>query len=732
MNAIAKIADPRPDLIRVLHVDDDAAFTALSSEVLGRIDDRFLIDSATRVDEALAMLEDGTFDCVVSDYDMPGRNGVEFLEVVRARHADLPFILFTGKGSESVASEAISAGVTDYLQKERGLDQFAILANRVTNAIDHHHSSRIVRRSERGLRRIVDALPHLLFVADGHGTLRMVNQPLAALFGVPVDELEGTKLAALVGDDLARPLLADIQAVIESEEGRCLDRLEVEAADGHIHLLEPRLEPYDTEDATGAVLGIAIDVTEDDRRARNHERTRERMELALEATGSIIFELDLQTGDVVRYGDLEGNLHLVAEEVPTLADYLERAIHPDDRDAVREHFERLQSGDLEAVTLRYRTMPAEGVVRWVSANVTVRHDERGEPRWAVGIARDVTEAERHERELAETRERFRKILAYSSDFVMIVDEDQTVSYVSPSVEHVMGYTPAEIHGTDAMAFSHPDDLEDAMAAFGGLLTEPEAEARLEERSRTADGEWRWVEVRGRNYLDDPHIGGLLVNVRDIDERKRRETELARQNDRLEQFASVVSHDLRNPLNVATGRLSMAREAADTDDLAAVDGALDRMAALIDDLLVLARQGRHVGQRATVTLGTVAERCWRNVETADASLVVEADVDISADRSRLQQLLENLMRNAVEHAGPSAMVTIGALEDGFFVEDDGPGIPSAERADVFEPGYTTSDTGTGFGLAIVREIAEAHGWTVAATEGRTGGARFEFTGIDAVR
>jgi signal transduction histidine kinase len=128
---------------------------------------------------------------------------------------------------------------------------------------------------------------------------------------------------------------------------------------------------------------------------------------------------------------------------------------------------------------------------------------------------------------------------------------------------------------------------------------------------------------------------------------------------------------------------------------------------------------------------VVENCWVTVETPAADLVLETSATIRADRSRLQQLLENLIRNAVEHGGEDVTVTVGDLDAGFYVADDGPGIALEDREQIFESGYTTTDGGTGFGLRIVREIADAHDWSVSVTSSDQGGARFEVTGVEVV-
>ncbi|MFC7185758.1 sensor histidine kinase [Halorubrum yunnanense] len=271
----------------------------------------------------------------------------------------------------------------------------------------------------------------------------------------------------------------------------------------------------------------------------------------------------------------------------------------------------------------------------------------------------------------------------------------------------------------------------------------------------------WVREYGRPDGSGDVVGYLLP-ASERTERRR----LERQRERSEEFASVVSHDLRNPLSVAVGNVELAKEldgeAAD-ERLDRAHDALDRMDDLISDLLALARKGRFVEETATVDLRSVVDAAWRTAGTApDVALVVEDPLPaVECDRSRLQEAFENLFRNAVEHGAPdgcspsdvskeaetdaagdgtggdgastnaSLRVSVGSLPGGFYVADDGVGIDPSERESVFEPGQTTAEDGTGFGLAIVERIVEAHGWSVSATESRAGGARFEFDGVDVV-
>jgi signal transduction histidine kinase len=222
-------------------------------------------------------------------------------------------------------------------------------------------------------------------------------------------------------------------------------------------------------------------------------------------------------------------------------------------------------------------------------------------------------------------------------------------------------------------------------------------------------------------------------VREVGDRVERERELEDKNERLTRLASVLSHDLREPLNNARAKLTLAQETGDEDYIEEVLTVNRRMAELVDEVLDLTTKGRPVGDTEPVDLGAVVADARSTLDADAIDLTVEASPTVVADRERLRAVLENLVGNAARHAGPGTTVWVGALDgrDGFFVADDGPGIDSGDRDAVFEYGYTTSEVGTGLGLSIVRDVASAHGWTASVVESRAGGARFEFEGVDVV-
>ncbi|WP_142861214.1 sensor histidine kinase [Salinigranum halophilum] len=350
------------------------------------------------------------------------------------------------------------------------------------------------------------------------------------------------------------------------------------------------------------------------------------------------------------------------------------------------------------------------------------------------------------RAMGAQQRRFRKLVEYSSDVVSIVDANGVFQYLSPAASNVFGYDPDDLVGEVGFDYLHPDDVEYAVETLFEAIADPSYRPVITFRFAHPEKGWVVLENTGRNLIDDPDIEGFVINSHDVTERVAHVAELERQRDRLAEFASVVSHDLRNPLSVAGGNLSLLEQTGDTAHAAHIRLALERMETIIDDLLTLAREGENINSLGPVSLSAVAESAWQSVDTKSARLSVDTPLVVLADAGRLQQLLENLFSNAVTYAGPTAHVRVFDLRDdrthdpapttgqqneptrGFAVADDGPGIPPSDRERVLDYGVSSDPDRTGFGLAIVRRVAEAHGWTVTVTDRPDGGAMFVFTDV----
>ena len=771
--------------IRVLHVEDDQEFAELASTVLQQ-ETELVVETAPDAAAALTRLAEADFDAVVSDYEMPGRDGLELLAAVREDDPNLPFILYTGRGSEELASEAVSAGVTDYLQKGAGTGQFDVLVNRVRNAVEQYRSRRALERTETVLEAAGDAVYSL----NLDGELITVNEAVVEWTGYSRDRLLGSHASLVLDED-------DVERGRQAVRELLAGEREVEQFEGTLHTADGEAVPVEARvtllEEDGTVLG-STGVLRDIATRKERERELERYEAIFEGLEDAVYVLNedetlIYVND--SYAALKGanKDQLVGSDVTEWAD-------PDTVDRVRQVREEVCAGQRSAGTVEkvVRTTGGETIPAELRITNVTREDGRTE---RVGVIRDITDRKEYERRLAALNETAGELLAAGS---------------REAVAETAVETAREVLGLDANAIHLYDGEREALVPVA--MTDAGRELVGEPPAFTGEGSIAWRVYRDGEALavddvhedsdvynpDSPVRGELFLPVGDhgiliagspdretFDQRdvvlgeilagnvvtaleqlertaqlRKRERELTRQNERLADFAGVVSHDLRNPLNVAQARVELAGEEVDSDHLEAAVDALDRSQVLIDDLLALAREGESAYDPVVLDLADLVADCWSTVETGDAALRVETDRSVRADESRLRQLFENLLRNAVEHgstssrpeapedavdhavtssppeaddavkhAGPDVTVTVGDLPDGFYLEDDGPGIPEGERTEVFDPGYSTSRAGTGFGLPIVDEIAQAHGWSVRATEGSEGGARFEVTGVESV-
>ncbi len=590
------------DPIRVLHVDDEPDFAEMAATFLERADDRLTVEAASSGREGLRRLDEETIHCVVSDYDMPDMNGVAFLECVREQYGDLPFVLFTGKGSEEVASEAISAGVTEYLQKESGTDQYTVLANRIVNTVDGE-------RATRQLDVLVDNLPGIVYQHRDEP-----EWPLTLIRG-NCEELMGYSETELQSD---------------------------------VHLAEQAIHPDD----------------------REYHNSTLRDELA--ATGSY--------------------------------------------------------------ELTYRVLHKNGDVRWVFDSGQKHESPVHDGEVFSGILIDISEMKRYEQELEATRQRLEAILENTTTPMFMKDADGEYLLVNSAYrelfdledETVVGRTDEELHPTEMATEVRRNDR---------AVIERDEPVETEERV-VVDGEERIFsaskvpvyDVGTQSDQDDPvAVFGVATDITDHVRQKRR---LRRQNDRLDDLAAVLSHDLQTPLATIRGRLELAVETGNVDHVERALSAVDRVDDIRTDLASVLRRGEIVDETEPVDLGAAAEGVWTMLDPPATASLSADNATIRADPDALKRLLENLLHNAVEHSGDGVSVSVRVRDDGFSVVDDGPGIGLDDPERAFEAGVSSKegDGHHGMGLVSVRQIAIAHDWDLCLSDAPEGGFRVDVEGV----
>jgi PAS domain S-box-containing protein len=757
------------DTIRVLHVDDEPGFADLSATFLERGDSRMEVRTATTPDAGLDILAGNRIDCVVSDYEMPGTNGIEFLEAIRETHPDLPFVLFTGKGSEEVASEAISAGVTDYLQKQgTGVaEQYELLARRIANAVEATRSSRLLKERTRRLETLISNLPGMVYrtLNDPSWPMETVEGEVEALTGYPPEAIETNEV--VWGTEVVHP--EDRESMWEAvQESLAEDRpfevtYRIITGDGRTKWVWERGRGvYNDEGELSALEGFITDLTERKKYEKQLKEEQQFVQSILRSLPDPLYAIDTD-GYPIRWNEqFEAVSGYSGDEI--------EGMHVTDF-VPQEEVERI-TGTFDPILEGRRPVTIESIIETKDGDRIPfelaggpLEDATGNLRGITGIGRDITERKDRERKLEALNRATRRLLSGKEPEEVAkigVELAQDVVGLEVNAVHLYDESSKELRpvaATDRVSdfIGEPPTLTPGDSIAWRVYEEGEARAvdSVQDHPDIYNPE---TQLQSELYLpldeygiliagsptsaafdeQDVLLGEILAcnvtmaleHVERTEQLREREQELARRNEQLEQFASIISHDLRNPLSVAEGRLELGRAEHDNEHLVAVGDAHERMRALIEDLLTLAREGDDIDDFEPVDLGAVLESCWTNVETAAATLSSDTDRTVRGDKSRLKQLFENLLRNAVEHGGDEVTITIGELGDreGIYIEDDGSGIPPEERKNVFEGGYSTSNDGTGFGLNIVEEIVEAHGWEIAVTESHTGGARFEITGM----
>ncbi|QCC51970.1 PAS domain-containing protein [Halapricum salinum] len=568
--------------------------------------------------------------------------------------------------------------------------------------------------------------------------------------GITTEEVRGKTPRDVFGDQEG--------AELEANYTRCVDqgapisyREELDIGDG-AQFWETSLAPVVVDGETVRIVGIARNVTEQVERERELEATNQRLESLIEATPLTVMEIDTD-GTVIRWND-EAETMFGWSQDEVLGEF--NPMVPDEQqEEFASHRQRVLSGErIRAKEIRRETKDGDELDLLLSVAPVTSPD--GETTSILAVLEDITEQKRLEARLrslqdtaqslsgAESSEEIGAIAVDAAaeildlDITGIWEYDDRENVLAPITEtsearDLFGesprFTPGDSLAWDVFESGETQVYDDIQAE--GQPHNPNTEIRSEilvplgEYGLMSTGSVS-TQVFSETDVDLFRILGATVEAALA--RASREEELHRQNERLDQFASVVAHDLRNPLSVAMGFLEIAEETGKAEHFEKVESAHDRIERLIEDLLTLARGETTIEDAEEIDLESITTEAWGYVDTEEATLTVADGIPtVTGDAGRLTQLFENLFRNAIEHGGADVTVTVGGLDgdDGFYVEDTGSGIPQEKQDDVFKHGVTSSEGGTGFGLSIVADIAKAHGWTVSVTDGSNGGARFEF-------
>ncbi|HEX6369392.1 MAG TPA: PAS domain S-box protein [Longimicrobium sp.] len=523
--------------------------------------------------------------------------------------------------------------------------------------------------------------------------------------------------------------------------------------DGPRHVLRRSLPVLDENGEVLRIIGYSLDITERVRIAEVLRQSEEHFRALIENAHDITCILDPLGVMTYQSPSLARLLGWEPDEMLGRSTW--QFIHPDDVARVVSTMSAILAEPGSSRRVEYRFQRKDGEWRTVEAIGRTLSPDTAEHGLVANI-RDVTERQLAEQALQEREEHFRRLIENAHDITCILDTQGVMTYLSPSIQRVLGYAPGELVGRNSFDLIHPDDAAGVAAAIRAVVESPEGTGYAEYRFRHADGSWRHLEAVGRMVIPGEPESGFVSNIRDVTERKHaeealREATLAAEKARSEaeranlaksEFLSRMSHELRTPMNSILGfGQVLARAELRVDQQKHVQHILKagrHLLRLINEVLEIARieAGRQSFSLEPVHVGTVMQEAVGLVRPMSEQYEVEVeevagtgrDGFVHADRQRLTQVLLNLLSNAIKynHAGGTVRLTceVDAAVEGaedephvwLRVEDTGQGIPETRVHQLFTPfarlgAEQTEVEGTGLGLALSLRLAEAMGGTL---------------------
>jgi two-component system, cell cycle sensor histidine kinase and response regulator CckA len=600
--------------------------------------------------------------------------------------------------------------------------------------IEYKAAEASLKEQQKFLRQMIDANPNIIFVKDEEGRFIQANQAMARVYGVSVEDLIGKTAADFIDKEEANLVAEQDREVLTTLQNKFIpeERI-INLKTGEVHWLQTVKKPLlSSNGQIRQILCVATDIT---LRKRAEEERDRFFAISEDLLCTIRFDGYFQ------YINPAWQQTLGFTEKELLAKPFIEIIHPDDRAFITDEVEKLIAKGVFH-SFEIRLLDKDDTVRWFLWSAT--------PFVAEGllyaVGKDITERKRSEEKLRDSEKYFRALIENTSDIITVLDHNAIIRYESPSIERILGFTQDELVGRSVFELIHPDDLELVKNIFAAGMQTPGIPHFIESRFQHKDGHWCFLEATGINLLNDPAVSGIIINSRDITNRKQSEKALhesellLRQAQKMEAIGTLtggVAHDFNNLLTAILGNTQLALSKVAPDDplqhrLIEIEKAGNRAARLTSQLLAFSRR-QHLERRIINLNDNIAEiiKLLQRIIGEDVEMSVRCASNlwsVYADPAQIEQVVMNLAvnaRDAMPQGGKLIIETCNiqvdenyarrypTVQPGKYVQirvsDSGKGMDEETKAHIFEPYFTTKELGkgTGLGLSMVYGIISQH-------------------------
>jgi PAS domain S-box-containing protein len=734
VEATGLVSSDKKNVIRVLHVDDDPSILEVTKLMLMDLERGLDIVDAYCVDEAFKKLSMEQYDVVISDYEMPQKDGLAFLKELRDQKNDIPFVLFTGKGREEVAIKALNLGAEGYINKQGNPETvYGELVHTLRLSVERHRSKVEIAINALAFQNVENAI----ITADKTQTILSWNKAAEDVFGYSTAEAEGKRIEDIFGPMQVEVSFQEIARAIQDKERFCSE-VSYKDKKGEHRFGELTILPQ--LNGCGKVSGstmICHDITE--RRKFNEALlvANRRYELAQRAAKAGVWDWDVKTGEIKWTPKMFELFGLDPKKAPASFAVWESVLHPQDKERAKANIKKSMQYH-SFLDNEYRVVLPDGEIRWINALGEGEYDETGNPLSMSGICIDITERKKAEEALKTSEMQFRQLFSNMPSGVAVYEavndgKDFVFRNFNAAAEGIEKIKREKVIGKRVTKVFPGVENFGLFNVFKQVWQTGESEyypSALYKDDKDL-GTWR------ENWVYKLPNGNIVAIYNDITERKKSEEQLKKEsakmeimNEKLNVVGKLTRHDVGNKLMVMKSNIYLLKkQIGDNSKLAkyleGIDSAIDKS----NEMFEFNRFYEEIGVETPSEIDVV--QCFNQAlallpNLGTIKIVNDCQgVRVTAD-SLLKQLFYNFLDNSLKHGEKVTQIQLYFTkeQDGvkLFYEDNGVGVPEANKQKLFQKGFTTGKS-TGLGLFLIKKMVEVYDWIITE-EGEPGkGAKF---------